>query len=339
MATSSDSEYLLRAAELAERGALRVAPNPTVGCVIVRNGQIVGEGFHARFGEAHAERNALEVAGKRSEGATAYVTLEPCDHHGRQPPCTDALIEAGIAEVVYAHEDPLRDGIRKLKAAGIRERKSRVKVPAPTLGSIRPWVIAKWAMTLDGRIATQDGDSKWISDEAARDWAHREFRGGVDAIIAGAGTVRADEPALTNRSGEGGQPLRVLVCGRNKLPKRDAENTLLAVPKGFKVPGGFESAVCGKKGRVKPRLLLKELADRGVRRVLLEGGPKLLGSFFAKGLVDQVVVFVGPKIVGGTKGPIEGWHVDGMSGALELEHARHQSLANTLVYEGIVARP
>jgi diaminohydroxyphosphoribosylaminopyrimidine deaminase/5-amino-6-(5-phosphoribosylamino)uracil reductase len=334
VATSSDSVFLLRAAELAERGTLRVAPNPTVGCVIVRDGNIIGEGWHERFGAAHAERNALK--GIDAKGATAYVTLEPCDHEGRQPACTDALIEAGVREVVFAHVDPLRDGATKLRAAGVQVRQAPVDLPVPMLGFDRCWVIAKWAMTLDGKIAAQDGDSKWISDEVARDWAHREFRGGVDAIIAGAGTLRADEPALTNRSGVGGQPLRVLVCGRKKLPKRDAKNTLLAVPKGFKVPAGFESAVCGKKGRVKPRLLLKELAERGVRRVLLEGGPKLLGSFFAKSLVDQVVVFVGPKIVGGDKGPTEGWHVDRMNGALELEHMREHRLGSTLVIEGTV---
>jgi diaminohydroxyphosphoribosylaminopyrimidine deaminase/5-amino-6-(5-phosphoribosylamino)uracil reductase len=335
VATSPDSTYLRRAAELAERGRLRVEPNPTVGCVIVKRGRVIGEGWHERFGGPHAERNALE--GIDARGATAYVTLEPCDHEGRQPPCTDALIEAGIKEVVYAHADPQRDGANKLREAGIEVLKSRVKIPAPMLGRDRPWVIAKWAMTLDGKIATESGDSKWISDEAARDWAHREFRGGVDAILAGAGTVRADEPDLSNRSGVGGQPLRVLVCGKKKLPERDPENTLLAVPKGFKVPRGFESITCGEKSRVQPRRLLKQLAKRGVRRVLLEGGRRLLGSFFAKGLVDQVVVFVGPKLVGGTMDPIEGWHVASMSVALELDHVREHRFGDTLVTEGTLA--
>jgi diaminohydroxyphosphoribosylaminopyrimidine deaminase/5-amino-6-(5-phosphoribosylamino)uracil reductase len=338
VAKSRDSEFLRRAAELAERGRLRVEPNPVVGCVIVNNGRIRGEGWHERFGEAHAERNALAAAGGAAKGATAYVTLEPCDHQGRQPACTDALIEAGIAEVVYAHADPQRKGAEKLRAAGIRVRKARTRIPAPMLGFDRPWVIAKWAMTLDGRIATRAGDSKWISDEAARDWAHREFRGGVDAILAGAGTVRADDPALTNRSGAGGQPLRVIVCGARKLPKREATNTLLAVPKGFLVPKGFDAVECGRKGRVQPRRLLKKLAKRGVRRILLEGGPNLLGSFFDKDLVDQIVVFVGPKLFGGDRGPTEGWHVRSMNAALELDHIREHRLANTLVTEAYLVR-
>jgi len=338
VARSPDSEYLLRAAELAEEARLRVAPNPAVGCVIVSGGRIRGEGRHERFGGPHAERNALDAAGRRAKGATAYVTLEPCDHHGRQPPCTDALIEAGIAEVVYAHADPARDGARKLRAAGIRVRKSRVRIPAPMLGFDRPWVIAKWAMTLDGRVATSRGDSKWISGEEARLWAHRELRGGVDAILAGAGTVRADEPELTNRSGEGNRPLRVIACGTKKLPERDPENTLLAIPNGWKAPDGFDCVVCGSKGRVKPGRLLKELQERGVRRILLEGGPALLGSFLKKNLVDQVAVFVGPKLIGGTRPPTEGWHAPSMSAALELDHVRDRRVGGTLVIEGIVRR-
>ncbi|MEM8885595.1 MAG: bifunctional diaminohydroxyphosphoribosylaminopyrimidine deaminase/5-amino-6-(5-phosphoribosylamino)uracil reductase RibD [Planctomycetota bacterium] len=337
MAKSPDSLHLRRAQELAERGRFRVAPNPMVGCVVVKGGRVVGEGGHEYLGGPHAERNALAAAGAKAKGATVYVTLEPCDHQGRQPPCTEALIEAGVKEVVYGHADPLRAGARRLRAAGIRVRKARIRLPEPMLGARkRPWVVAKWAMTLDGRIAAVDGDSKWISDEAARDWAHAEFRGRVDAIIAGAGTVREDDPRLDNRSGVGGQPLRVLVCGRKKLPDRDADNTLLAVPEGFKIPKGFDAVVCGKKGRVQPKRLLKELGKRGCKRVLLEGGPKLIGSFLDKDLVDQLVIFIGPKLVGGDKAPTEGWHAAGMHVAVEAEHVREQRIGQTTVVEAIL---
>ena len=334
MARSPDNAHLARAAELAERGRLRVEPNPVVGCVIVKNGRVVGEGWHARFGEEHAERNALKSAGKKARGATAYVTLEPCDHHGRQPPCTDALIEAGIAEVVYGCADPQRNGAGVLRRAGVRVRKSG-RFSSPLRDMDRPWVIAKWAMTLDGQIATPGGDSKWISGADARDWAHRELRAGVDAIVAGAGTVRADAPALTNRSGVGGQPLRVLVCGSKRLPKRDPENTLLAVPSGYAVPRGFDSVVCGRDGRVQPRRLLKKLYGRGVKRVLLEGGPTLTGSFLKSGVVDQVAVFIGPKLAGAGRPPVAGWHVAAMSAALQLDHVRDSRVGETLVIEGL----
>jgi diaminohydroxyphosphoribosylaminopyrimidine deaminase/5-amino-6-(5-phosphoribosylamino)uracil reductase len=337
VARSPDSQFLARAAELAERGLLRVEPNPIVGCVIVRNGSIVGEGWHERFGHAHAERNALAAAGGKAKGAIAYVTLEPCDHHGRQPPCTDALIEAGVAEVVYGCADPSRDGVGVLRAAGIRVRKlGRSKSPLRSLD--RPWVIAKWAMTLDGKVATRTGDSFWISDEIARDWAHAEFRGGVDAIVAGAGTVRRDSPSLTNRSGRGGQPLRVLVCGSKRLPKQDPENTLLVVPSDFQVPRGFDSVVCGAKGRVQPHRLLSALHRRGIKRLLLEGGPTLIGSFFDKGFVDQVVTFMVPKIAGGAgaPNPLAGRGVGSMAEARPLSHIVERRIGNAIVVEGIV---
>ncbi len=337
MARSPDSLFLARAAELAERGRLRVEPNPIVGCVIVRDGSIVGEGWHERFGHAHAERNALQDAGRKANGATAYVTLEPCDHHGRQPPCTEALIEAGIAEVVYGCADPSRDGVGVLRAAGIRVRKSG-RFESPLREMNRPWVIAKWAMTLDGKVATRTGDSFWISDETARDWAHAEFRGGVDAIVVGAVTVRRDSPNLTNRSRRGGQPLRVLVCGSKRLPKRSPQNTLLAIPEGFSVPRGFESVVCGANGRVQPRRLLRELHRRGIKRLLLEGGPTLIGSFFDKELVDQVVTFMVPKIAGGAgaPNPLAGRGVGAMEDARTLSHVVERRVGNAIVVEGLL---
>jgi len=353
----ADSHYLARAAELAERGRLRVEPNPVVGCVLVKRNRIVGEGWHARFGEVHAERAAIADAGSAAaKGATAYVTLEPCDHEGRTPPCSVGLIRAGIAEVVYAQADPNPKtaglGPKRLRAAGVRVRKARVSSLirnqlTPYLGHLasdRPWVIAKWAMTLDGRIATSTGDSFWITRPETRDWSHAEFRGGVDAIVAGAGTLRRDDPQLTNRSGIGGQPLRVIVAGRGKLPKKaqvyEGGNTLIAAPKGTTVPDGVDALLLGKKGRVSPGKLLRALHARGIRRLLLEGGPTLLASFLEKRLVDQAVVFVAPKIIGGASapGPISGAGIACMTDALSLTHVESGSVGDDLVVEGLLPR-
>jgi len=351
---SADSRFLARAAELAERGRLRVEPNPVVGCVLVRNNRIVGEGWHARFGEAHAERAAIAAAAAAARGSTAYVTLEPCDHEGRTPPCSLGLIEAGVSEVVYAHADPNPKtaglGPKRLRTAGPRVRKARVSTAirdqlAPYLAHLdrdRPWVIAKWAMTLDGRIATPSGDSFWITGPETRDWSHAEFRGAVDAIVAGAGTVRRDNPRLTNRSGVGGQPLRVIVAGRKMLPRsakvfQDA-GTLLAAPKGVRTPGGVETIECGSGGRVDPRRLLAALHDRGMRRILLEGGPTLHASFLERGLIDQAVVFVAPKIVGGATapGPVAGKGASRMADALDLTHVESGTVGEDLVIEGLL---
>lgn len=311
MARSRDREHLGRATELAEKGRFRVEPNPPVGCVLVAKGGVVGEGWHAHWGGPHAEVMALREAGRRARGATAYVTLEPCAHHGKTPPCADALLRAGVREVVYAHGDPnpltAGEGPARLRAAGVRVR--QVPLPEAPLSRYllhlprrRPWVIAKWAMTLDGRIAARGGASRWVTSEGARRWAHENLRAHADAILVGAGTVRADDPRLTNRAG-GRQPLRVVVCGGSPLPRRArvlGDGALLAVPEGFRAPRGAESVVCGRRGRVDVGRLLRELRRRGVGRLLVEGGAGILGAFFDARAVDQVAVFVAPRIVGGS---------------------------------------
>src|SRR5437764_9316124 len=208
--TDADESWMRRALELAERGRGSVEPNPLVGCVVVRDGVVVGEGWHQRYGEAHAEVHALSAAGEKASGATLYVTLEPCCHHGKTPPCTDAILRAGITRVVAAMADPFPlvagRGAELLRQAGVtveigleEAEARRLNAPYLTLlGKGRPYVHAKWAMTLDGKIATAAGDSKWVSGEASRRLVH-ELRGRMDAIIVGAGTVRADDPLLTVR--------------------------------------------------------------------------------------------------------------------------------------------
>ena len=277
---------LERALELAERGRGTTAPNPMVGAVLVRDGQIVGEGWHERPGEPHAETNALRAAGEQARGATLYVTLEPCTHHGRTPPCADAVIDAGVARVVVGAADPNPEaagGIERLRAAGIE-----VEVAAGELAwrardlnagyfSVhergRPWVIYKAAVTLDGRM-TLPG-TRWISGEESRRLVH-ELRGWVDAVAVGMGTVRADSPRLDARD-----------VGAPKQPRR------LAFGSG-PLPEGSELEL--RSGPLEEEL--RALAHEGVQWLLIEGGPTLAASFFAAELADQLLVFVAPVLAG-----------------------------------------
>ncbi|MFQ5844837.1 MAG: RibD family protein, partial [Planctomycetota bacterium] len=246
---------------------------------------------------------------------------------------------------------PAGGGPARRRGAGVAVRKARgpaavrelLRPYRAHLGRRRPWVIAKWAMTLDGRIATRSGDSGWVSSEESRRWAHRILRGRVDAIVVGAGTVRSDDPRLTNRSGRGGQPLRVVVCGRRPLPSRarllcDGGATLLAAPARFRAPPGAEVLRAGRAGRVDLRRLLGSLYRRGLRRVLVEGGGELLGSLFDRDLVDQVAVFVAPRIVGGTGAvpAVGGRGRRRMRDAPQLCGAVSRRLGGDRVVEGLV---
>ena len=349
-------ELLQRAVELAARERFRVLPNPPVGCVIVNAGRIVGEGAHRHWGGPHAEIVALRAAGSAARGATVYLTLEPCGHRGKTPPCADALIRAGVHEVVYAHSDPnpqtAGEGPARLRAAGVRVRSLRSPAAVRRLlepylrhlDSRRSWVIAKWAMTLDGRVATRTGQSRWITSEKARNWAHRHLRGRADAILVGAGTVRVDDPELTNRSGHGGQPARVVVCGRRQIPAkakllRDGGPTLLLTPDFFRAPAGAETLACGRGGRVELHRALRKLRGLEMNRLLIEGGSDLLGSLFDRGFVDQIAVFVEPKVIGGigALAPVGGRGLATMDSAFEVTDTEQQLVDTTYVLEGFVA--
>jgi diaminohydroxyphosphoribosylaminopyrimidine deaminase/5-amino-6-(5-phosphoribosylamino)uracil reductase len=296
---------------------------------------------------------ALRRAGRRARGATAYVTLEPCGHHGKTPPCADALVRAGVAEVVFAHADPnpatAGRGPALLRRAGVRVRRARA-TRGPELarylahlGEPRPWVIAKWAMTADGRLASREGDSKWITGEGARTWQHRHLRARVDAILVGARTVLTDDPALTNRA-RGRQPLRVVVCGRRAIWPRAkvlrGGGTLLAAPAQFRPPAGAEVLVAGRAWKVDLGGLLRELFARGHRRILVEGGGELLGSFFDAGLVDQVAVFLGPKVIGGISAiqPVGGRGRARMADALAIAEPTYRRLGPDMLLEGYIDR-
>ena len=325
----SDEAYIERAIELAERGRGMVSPNPMVGAVVVADGVVVGEGWHEGAGLPHAEVLALNAAGERARGATLYTSLEPCDHYGRTPACTEAIIEAGIARVVSAASDPnpIVDGrgFSALTSAGMEVRHGILgeiaeRLNAPFAKHVRtgmPFVTWKAAATLDGKVAARDGSSRWITGEAARADVHR-LRGASDAIVVGAGTALADDPALTVRDPgyRGRAPWRVLVDARGRVSSTgdlfdDAAPTLvatteLASPAAREAwaAAGAEVEVFEPEGeRVPLSALLALMGKRDVQSVLLEGGPTLAWSAVEDGLVDRVVVYLAPRIVGGEEAP------------------------------------
>jgi diaminohydroxyphosphoribosylaminopyrimidine deaminase / 5-amino-6-(5-phosphoribosylamino)uracil reductase len=274
---------LERALELAERGRGTTHPNPVVGAVVVRAGEVVGEGWHERKGEPHAEVNALRAAGERARGATLYLTMEPCSHHGSTPPCTEAVLQAGIARVVVASLDPnpkAGGGLEVLRAAGVEvELNDRFEARAQNeawrtwVSKDRPFVTYKVAVTLDGRVAIPG--ERWVSGEESRRLVH-QLRAASDAVAVGMGTVRADDPRLDARGVDAPRQPRRLAFGRGPLPER--------------------STLELRSGPLRHEL--GALAGEGVQSLLLEGGPTLAGAFFAEGLVDQLLVFVAPKLAG-----------------------------------------
>jgi len=326
-----DERMMRRALRLAARARGRVEPNPMVGCVLVRRGRVIGEGWHRRFGGPHAERDALRRCTGSASGATAYVTLEPCCHFGKTPPCTDALIEAGVVRVVAATIDPFAavrgQGFRTLRKAGIRVDVGVCGAEAEILNAPyfkvrrtgRPWVILKWAQSLDGKIATHAGDSKWITGQAARREAHR-LRGRVDAVVVGIGTVLADDPDLTCRHVKPKRTAtRIVLDGRLRIPRRAGlvrtarhapvliATTRTALRRRRGTADWLASAGCevlalpGRAGRVDLTALLDELGRREMTNVMVEGGGEVLGAFFDQGLADEALVFVAPKLVGGRR--------------------------------------
>ncbi len=338
---------MARALELARKGLYSTHPNPRVGCVIVRDGQVVGEGWHVRAGEPHAEVHALRQAAERARGATAYVTLEPCSHHGRTPPCADALVAAGVGRVVAAMQDPNPQvagrGLKRLEDAGIAVSSGVLEAEAKALnaGFIKrmeqglPFVRVKLAMSLDGRTAMASGESQWITGPAARAAVQR-LRARASVVLTGADTVLMDAARLTVRPDELGldaeltalaasrPPLRVLVDGRLRVPSDvpffQAGPALVATAlEGREAPAGHELiAVPGADGRVDLRRLLEALASRGVNEVLVEAGPRLAGAFAQAGLVDEYQIFFAGKFLGSGARPLLDWPLERMAEAPEL---------------------
>ncbi|KMM87038.1 diaminohydroxyphosphoribosylaminopyrimidine deaminase [Pseudomonas taetrolens] len=344
-----DAHYMTRAIELARKGLYTTHPNPRVGCVIVRDGQIVGEGWHVRTGEPHAEVHALRAAGERARGATAYVTLEPCSHHGHTPPCAEGLINAGVARVVAAMQDPNPEvagrGLKRLADAGIDVCSGVLEAEARALnpGFLKrmehglPFVRVKLAMSLDGRTAMASGESQWITGPAARSAVQR-LRAQASVVLTGADTVLADGARLTVRGDELGldaeqtalalsrPPLRVLVDGRLRVPldapffKAGPALVATCVPPAEQYRTGPECLVIhGTNGQVDLRQLLVALAARGVNEVLVEAGPSLAGAFAEQDLVDEYQIFFAAKFLGSTARPLLELPLTRMSEATELK--------------------
>ena len=348
-----DHRMMARALRLAERAAFTTRPNPMVGCVIAHGEDVVGEGWHQRKGGPHAEVFALQAAGERARGATAYVTLEPCAHTGSTGPCADALIAAGVARVVGAMRDPFPQvdgaGFEKLRAAGIVVESGLMEAQARELnrGFLsriergRPWLRVKLASSLDGRTAMASGDSKWISGEAARRDV-QQWRARSGALLTGAGTVLADDPQLTVRLDDGSDflpPLRVVLdpglatVARGRVREGDAPTLYLHAPEA-KPPRGLQAdhvAVPVDKGRFDLDAVLRLLATRGINEVQVEAGATLAGAFLAAGLVDELLLYIAPVLLGERARPLfDGLRIDAMAERLRLRTVDSRSIGGDL---------
>ena len=358
----AEEALLLRTFELASYARGRTSPNPMVGAVIVQNGRIVGEGYHRRAGLPHAEIEALRAAGELARGATLYVNLEPCCHSGRTGPCTEAIIAAGIKRVVAAMADPnplvAGRGFARLKEAGVEVTSGILEKEARRLNEAfikyitirKPFVTLKAAMSLDGKIATVTGESKWITGEEAREYVHR-LRDASDAVIVGIGTILKDDPSLTTRLPEGGRdPMRLILDSRARIPlearvlnlKSEAPTavavTEMAPPERVAAikRAGAEVLVCGPGPRVDLDCLLAELAQREVVSILVEGGGTVNAGFVLQRLVDKVVWFIAPLIVGGREapGPVGGSGIRNLSKAIRLTDITFKEYGADLCVEG-----
>jgi len=366
--TATAEDAMRRALELAQRGVGFVEPNPAVGAVIVTDdGRVVGEGWHERFGGPHAEVMAFAAAGEAARGATLYVTLEPCCHFGKTPPCTRAVLAAGIRQVIVATIDPAvhvsGGGIAELRAAGVEvevglmaDEARRLIAPFAKLTTTGlPWVHAKWAMTLDGKIASKTGSSRWITNEASRAAVH-QLRGRMDAILVGIGTALADDPLLTARPPGPRTPIRIVLDSAARTP---LESQLVRTAREFRTvvvvtrhapedrcaalrAAGIEVLVISEDSAGHPdlRLLLSELGGQRLTNVLVEGGGHVWGQCFDLGLIDEVHAFIAPKLIGGAAAPspLAGQGLADMSETLRLDPSSVEVLDGDVYLHGWIPR-
>lgn len=358
---------MTRALELAQLGRGFTSPNPMVGAVIVKTGKIIAEGYHEKYGAAHAEAAALKRATESPRGSTLYVTLEPCCHHGKTPPCTDAIIRAGIARVVMAMDDPNPlvscRGKRILQEAGIHVETGVCADAAMQLNewyvkfisTKLPFFIAKAAMTLDGKIATRLGDSKWVTGEKARDYVHW-LRAGVDAVMVGSGTVKADDPMLTTRTaaGTGRDAIRIVVDGNASispdsrvLTVRSAAAPTIVVVKTSAMPekraalrnaGAELIEIEPVNDRVDLKRLAALLGERKIASIMIEGGGGLLAAALEAGIVDKLLFFIAPKIFGGrdAPSPVDGTGIAKVADAFRIRNLSTQMIGEDVLLEGYV---
>lgn len=360
-----EQRFMNRAAMLAVQGRGHVEPNPLVGCVIVRDGEVIAEGWHQEFGGPHAEIVALNLAGERAKDADLYVTLEPCCHHGKTPPCTEALIAAGVKRVVIGCEDPnpqvAGKGVWALRGAGITVEvlndpaAKRLIAPfAKLMTHDRPWVIAKWAMTLDGKIASHTGESQWVSSNASRAVVH-QLRGAMDAILVGRQTVERDNPLLTARPAGPRTATRIVLDSEASI-SLDSQ-LVQSIDQAPLIIVARETASMGRIKRLEDRgveviklpgvpwqeqleMLLAELGSRRMTNLMVEGGALVLGAFADIQAIDEVHAFVAPKLVGGKEAPspIAGQGVADMAGAQHLADVEIEVLEGDVHVHGFVER-
>jgi diaminohydroxyphosphoribosylaminopyrimidine deaminase / 5-amino-6-(5-phosphoribosylamino)uracil reductase len=355
------AEFFMRLAlREASKGLGRTSPNPAVGAVLVKNGRVIARGHHARAGGPHAEVVALRAAGARAAGADLYTTLEPCNHWGKTPPCSLALIQAGVRRVFVGSRDPNPlvngRGLARLRRAGVEVVTDVLRDACDALGahwfryirSGRPFVTLKAAITLDGKIATRTGDSRWVTGEPAREEVHR-LRDRVDAVLVGAGTARCDDPLLTTRlpRGRGRDPIRVVLDTRLRLPTslklfhpESPALTLVAAGPGRRrrFGPGVEILSCHTRGeRIDLEDLLRNLAQRGITHLLVEGGAEVHRAFLAAGLVDRLVLYISPKVLGGGKDWLGGDGPALMSDALRLEGVELRRAGEDMVVTGTLS--
>ena len=368
--TKADEQYMKEALRLARRGLGRTSPNPAVGAVIVRDGKVIAGGYHKRAGEAHAEINALAgLKGRARPGDALYVTLEPCNHHGRTPPCTEAILERGIKRVVVGMRDPnpkvTGGGCEYLAAKGVAVETGLLEEGCRRLNegyiklvtSGRPFVIAKTALTLDGWTATSTGHSRWITGEASRQFVHR-LRDRVDAVMVGVGTVLADDPALTTRltTGKGKNPIRIILDTNLRTPARakalahtDASMTWIAVGDDVPAPR-LESRVaegvsflrCPKRdGRIDLPALMDRLGEKSITSLMLEGGSTVMGAMLRERLIDKFYIFKAPKLLGGGDGiPMaSGPGVRTMDETIGIRHLKIRRFGEDVLFEGYPRYP
>lgn len=366
--SDEDLKYMKRALELAEKGEGYTSPNPLVGAVIVKDGRIIGEGYHERYGGHHAEVNAFLNAKEDVKGATMYVTLEPCSHYGKTPPCANKIVEKGIKKVVIAHNDPNDQvsgrGINILKENGIEVVTGVLEEESRKLNEIflkyittkLPFCILKTAMTLDGKIATRTGDSKWITNEESRKYVHK-LRHKLSGIMVGIGTILEDDPYLTTRLDGtlGSDPIRIIVDTKGRIPLeanvlnlKSNARTIIATTelasaekvKELKDKGAEVIISPLKNNKVDLNYLMKVLGEQGIDSILIEGGSELNFSAIEEGIVDKFNIFIAPKLIGGStaKTPVGGLGIELMNDAVMFDNINIKKFGDDIMIEGYVRR-
>lgn len=354
----SHKKYMAVALELAKKGRGYVSPNPLVGCVIVKRGRIVGKGYHKRYGEDHAEVNALKFAGKKAKNAIMYVTLEPCSHWGKTSPCTEKIVEASIREVIVAIEDPnpLVDGYKELKFRGLKTKIGILREEAMKLNEAylkymktkSPFVILKLAMSLDGKIATSSGDSKYITGGEARRYVH-QLRNDVDAVMVGINTVIRDNPILDSRFVKGKNPIKIIVDSRLTIPEsakvlKEPNKVIIATTKNapknkierMRQKGVRIMVLKAKNGMVDLKELMKELGNSQIASIMIEGGAELSSSAIKENIVDKVLIFTAPKIIGNGLEAIKNLGIKKVNKAIMLKDISTSKIGRDILVEGYI---